>query len=257
MRARLSTGTPRAGAVRVKQIGKLVRFARARRPPQLERRLLGAPASCAPRRRGRTCRTRRSTFLKAVQPPYVAQCPRGLPAADQWLSARLPFHSAARRLRPRRVSDCSAAGSPRASAHAAPVGVLWASQPCPPSSFLFSGSPLSFPSPFSFSFFTLSPPRSVLPTQPRQLLFAFLSFLVSLGAPTAESPTGKTCAAVPQAGQGLLYNTETKREASGGVHEIRRTGVPGQRGNSKLKTPMKHVILCATLGRTAKIQKVR
>lgn len=43
---------------------------------------------------------------------------------------------------------------------------------------------------------------------------------------------------------------ETKTaEVSGGVYEIKkRTGVPGQRGNSKLKTPKEHVILCAALG---------
>lgn len=36
---------------------------------------------------------------------------------------------------------------------------------------------------------------------------------------------------------------------SGGVYEIKkRTGVPGQRGNSKRKTPKEHVILCAALG---------
>lgn len=146
MRARLSTGTPRAGAAWVKQIRKLLRSARAPRPPQLERCLPGAPASRAPHRRGRTCGTRRSTFLKAVQPPYVAQCPRGLPAADQWLSARLPFHSAARRLRPRRESDCSAARPPRRQPTRLPWGSCGPASPARPLPSSSAVPPRFFPS---------------------------------------------------------------------------------------------------------------
>lgn len=56
----------------------------------------------------------------------------------------------------------------------------------------------------------------------------------------------------------MTCRIKTKRKKSGGIHEIRRrTGGPGQRGNSKVRTPREHVILCAVLGRAAEILKGR
>lgn len=56
----------------------------------------------------------------------------------------------------------------------------------------------------------------------------------------------------------MTCRIKTKREKSGGMHETRgRTAGPGQRGNSKVRTPREHVILCAVLGRAAEIQKGR
>lgn len=109
-RAHPSSGTPRAA--QAEQVGKSVRLARAGLTPSLQRGLPGAQTRLAPRQRGQTCRTRRSTFLKAVRPPYVAQCPRGLPAAGQWPSARVPSPSAAGCPRSRPGGDCSGARRP-------------------------------------------------------------------------------------------------------------------------------------------------
>lgn len=150
LRAHPSSGTPRAA--QAEQVGKSVRLARAGRTPSLQRSLPGAQTRLAPRRRGRTCRTRRSTFLKAVRPPYVAQCPRGLPAAGQWPSARVPSPSAAGCPRPRPGGDCPGARRPPGQPTQLSRGA--GRQPSPPSSFLFGGSPslLLSLSPFSFLF---------------------------------------------------------------------------------------------------------
>ena len=134
--------TLQARAALVKQVGKSVRPARARWAPRLQRWLPGAQARRAPRRRRRTCRTLRSTFLKEVRPPYVAQCLRGLPTARQSLSARVPSHSAA----PARKGLQPGAPATRA-AHAAPAGGLSASPP----NRLTSSSAASLPPPRSFN----------------------------------------------------------------------------------------------------------
>lgn len=157
----------RARAAQIRQVGKSVRSARVRRAPHLQSCLPGAQARRAPRRRGRTCRTRRSTFLKAVRPPYVVQCPLAFPAAGQWLSSRVPFHSPAPRPRPERAAALPTGHRvcPRGS-RGGPVG-----QPSPPSSFLFSGLPsLLLSLPLSSPFFTpfssspdLSPPYPASP----------------------------------------------------------------------------------------------
>lgn len=176
--------TLQARAALVKQVGKSVRPARARWAPRLQRWLPGAQARRAPRRRRRTCRTLRSTFLKEVRPPYVAQCLRGLPTARQSLSARVPSHSAA----PARKGLQPGAPATRA-AHAAPAGGLSASPP----SRLTSSSAVSLPPPpilsifpfLSSSSFTLFfSPISLLPTQPHHRTSGFFSFLVSRRGPT-------------------------------------------------------------------------
>lgn len=81
--ARAELRTPNSCATLVKQVGNWMRSASARRAPSLQRWLPGAQGRRTPHRRGRTCRTRRSTFLKAVRPPYVVQCLRGLLVVGQ------------------------------------------------------------------------------------------------------------------------------------------------------------------------------
>lgn len=181
-----------------------MRSARARRSPHLQRCLPGAQRRRAPRRRGRTCRTRRSTFLKAVRPPYVGQCPRGLPVADQWVSARIPFHSAALRPRPGQERLQHRPPATR-SAHAAPVGGLSAS---PPSSFLFGSPPSFFPSPFH-PFLLL--PISLLPTQPRHLpSIAFSPSWSHWETLPPESLTRKTVCSTPRRGR-VSHRTQSQR----------------------------------------------
>ncbi|XP_039736396.1 uncharacterized protein LOC120616900 [Pteropus medius] len=233
MRARLSAGTPRAGAARVKQIGKLVRSARARRPPQLKHCLPGTPASCAPRRRGRTCRPRRSTFLKAVQPPYVAQCPRGLPAADQWLSARLPFHSAAQRLRPRRESDCSAALQPPRQPTRLPWGSCGPASPARPlpSSSVVPLSPFPLDSLSPFSHFLLLPDLcAAYPASPTPLcLFLLPGFT---GSPYPLNPEPAKC--VRYLGQGRVScRIQRQREKRLGV--FTRSGGPENPASAEIQ----------------------
>lgn len=165
-RAHPSSGTPRAA--QAEQVGKSVRLARAGRTPSLQRGLPGAQTRLAPRQRGQTCRTRRSTFLKAVRPPYVAQCPRGLPAAGQWPSSRVPSPSAAGCPRSRPGGDYS--GARKAPGQPTRLSRGAGRQPSPPSSFLFDGSP---------SFLLSLSPFSFLSLQPHHLPSSFFSLLVS------------------------------------------------------------------------------
>lgn len=65
------------------QVGSL--GLRALSPQHGTHRLPGPRTVCVPSWRGQTCRTRRSTFLKAARPPRAAQCVHGLPADGQWL----------------------------------------------------------------------------------------------------------------------------------------------------------------------------
>lgn len=186
--------TLQARAALVKQVGKSVRPARARWAPRLQRWLPGAQARRAPRRRRRTCRTLRSTFLKEVRPPYVAQCLRGLPTARQSLSARVPSHSAA----PARKGLQPGAPATRA-AHAAPAGGLSASPP----SRLTSSSAVSLPPPpilsifpfLSSSSFTLffSPSLSSQPSLTTEPLAFSPSWFHGEALP-CESQSSQTCA---------------------------------------------------------------
>lgn len=220
-----------------------MRLARARRILRLRRGLPGTQTRLAPRRRGPTCRTRRSTFLKAARPPYVAQCPRGLLAAGQWPSARVPSHSAAG------VRGPGPGGlQPRAQVTRAPTRLPGGT--CrPPSSFLFGGFhlPPSFRLPFPCSF--LFHPFLFLSIQPHHLPSSLILLPGFSGRPCLLN--SKPAERVQHPGRGRVpRRIETKTvEVSEGVYEIkRRTGGPGQRGNSKLGTPKEHVIPCAALG---------
>ena len=137
---------------------------------EIRRWLLRAQGRRTPHRRGRTCRTRRSTFLKAVRPPYVVQCLRGLLVVGQQLIGRVLSHSAA----PFRKELLPGAPATR-TAHAAPAGGQSASPPrrltsssAAPPSFLLSVSPFLSPSSFTLPFF--SPPSlCFLPASPPSL----------------------------------------------------------------------------------------
>lgn len=184
-----------------------MRSARARRSPHLQRCLPGAQRRRAPRRRGRTCRTRRSTFLKAVRPPYVGQCPRGLPVADQWVSARIPFHSAALRPRPgqERLQRRPPARPPPGRPTRLPWGVCRPARPLPSSS---APPPSFFPSPFH-PFLLL--PISLLPTQPRHLpSIAFSPSWSHWETLPPESLTRKTVCSTPRRGR-VSHRTQRQR----------------------------------------------
>lgn len=191
-----------------------MRSARARRSPHLQRCLPGAQGRRAPRRRGRTCRTRRSTFLKAVRPPYVGQCPRGLPLADQWVSARIPLHSAAPRPRPGQETAAPPARHP-----VGPRGSRGGSVG-QPALFL----PLRFPLPLSFPLpFTpfFSSRISLLPTQPRHLpSMAFPPSWSHWETLPPESLTRKTLCSTPRRGR-VSHRTETENKC---LRVCRRSG---------------------------------